>query len=210
MSFLFLQKKRNSERDIWRSSWGSGHSHSSCSIHSNATNGFANGKDDFWAALQTNYNYIMDTNLLDSCKEARCEIDGARNATKAQLDSDDYTKVRCAICPIVGLLRFYNLVIYTAGKPSITTACTCQWSTTSATMVTRNGNGYGKVADTISSDENEAGRAAKTPQGTFGKWQNNFKHFTLRRSRKKTVYRTNYTCWHYRIWIILLLIVTTW
>lgn len=67
---FFLQKKRNSERDIWRSSWGSGHSHSSCSIHSTATNV---GKDDFWAALQTNYNYIMDTHLLDSCKEARGE-----------------------------------------------------------------------------------------------------------------------------------------
>lgn len=35
----------------------------------------------------------MDTNLLDSCKEARCEIDGAQNATKAQRDSDDYAKV---------------------------------------------------------------------------------------------------------------------
>lgn len=32
------------------------------------------GKDDFWAALQTNYNYIMDTNLLDSCREARGEL----------------------------------------------------------------------------------------------------------------------------------------
>lgn len=101
MSFLFSQKKRNSERDTWRSSWGSGHSHSSCSIHSNATNGFANGKDDFWAALQTNYNYIMDTHLLDSCKEARCEIDGARSALKAELDSDDYTKVCSVNCSLL-------------------------------------------------------------------------------------------------------------
>ena len=26
------------------------------------------GKDDFWAAIQTNYDYIMDTNLIDTCK----------------------------------------------------------------------------------------------------------------------------------------------
>lgn len=25
-------------------------------------------KDDFWAAIQTNYDYIMDTNLIDTCK----------------------------------------------------------------------------------------------------------------------------------------------
>lgn len=77
---IFVQKKRDSEREIWRRSWESGHSHSSCSLHSNATNaGSGTGKDDFWAALQTNYNYIMDTNLIDSCREARGECDG--NAT---------------------------------------------------------------------------------------------------------------------------------
>ncbi|XP_058987566.1 klarsicht protein isoform X2 [Musca domestica] len=59
-----------------RYSWGSGHS--SSSLHSSAaTLGIGSGKDDLWAAIQTNYNYIMDTNLLDSCKEARCEIEGA-------------------------------------------------------------------------------------------------------------------------------------
>lgn len=25
-------------------------------------------KDDFWAAIRSNYDYIMDTNLIDSCK----------------------------------------------------------------------------------------------------------------------------------------------
>ncbi|XP_055909919.1 klarsicht protein isoform X2 [Eupeodes corollae] len=81
-----LKKKRNTDRDTWRHSWGSGHSHSSCSLHSNATTGgiigLVSGKDEFWAALQTNYNYIMDTNLLDTCKEARCEIEGAASITK--------------------------------------------------------------------------------------------------------------------------------
>lgn len=25
-------------------------------------------KDDFWAAIRTNYDFIMDTNLIDTCK----------------------------------------------------------------------------------------------------------------------------------------------
>lgn len=25
-------------------------------------------KDDFWSAIRSNYDYIMDTNLIDSCK----------------------------------------------------------------------------------------------------------------------------------------------
>lgn len=25
-------------------------------------------KDDFWAAIRSNYDYIMDTNLIDTCK----------------------------------------------------------------------------------------------------------------------------------------------
>ncbi|XP_035778670.1 uncharacterized protein LOC118459431 isoform X2 [Anopheles albimanus] len=70
-----LKKKRDTERELWRRSWGSGHSHSSCSLQSSTTN-TGLGKDDFWAALQTNYNFIMDTNLLDSCREARGEIEG--------------------------------------------------------------------------------------------------------------------------------------
>ncbi|XP_076163284.1 uncharacterized protein LOC143144593 isoform X2 [Ptiloglossa arizonensis] len=32
------------------------------------------GKDDFWAAIRSNYDYIMDTNLIDSCKEANGEL----------------------------------------------------------------------------------------------------------------------------------------
>ncbi|XP_059619344.1 klarsicht protein [Phlebotomus argentipes] len=81
-----LKKKRDSEREIWRRSWESGHSHSSCSLHSNATNaGSGTGKDDFWAALQTNYNYIMDTNLIDSCREARGECDGSAQLADQQV-----------------------------------------------------------------------------------------------------------------------------
>ncbi|XP_039435434.1 klarsicht protein isoform X2 [Culex pipiens pallens] len=89
-----LKKKRDSERELWRRSWGSGHSHSSCSLQSSTATGI--GKDDFWAALQTNYNFIMDTNLLDSCREARGEIGeggaAARNAGDEDDDVDYYQK----------------------------------------------------------------------------------------------------------------------
>lgn len=66
-------------------------------------------KDDFWAALQTNYNYIMDTNLLDTCKEARCELlDGRNNdektaiakvaAAKATAQQNDDAEESCDDC----------------------------------------------------------------------------------------------------------------
>lgn len=59
--FLHQQKERNPEKDLWRNSWGSNQS-------------FV-GKDEFWLALQSNYNFIMDTNLIDSCREARGELE---------------------------------------------------------------------------------------------------------------------------------------
>ncbi|XP_011639646.1 uncharacterized protein LOC105428825 isoform X2 [Pogonomyrmex barbatus] len=31
-------------------------------------------KDEFWAAIQSNYDYIMDTNLIETCKEANGEL----------------------------------------------------------------------------------------------------------------------------------------
>ncbi|XP_043268774.1 uncharacterized protein klar isoform X2 [Venturia canescens] len=31
-------------------------------------------RDDFWAAIRSNYHYIMDTDLIDSCKEANGEL----------------------------------------------------------------------------------------------------------------------------------------
>ncbi|KMY96679.1 uncharacterized protein LOC6734428 isoform X4 [Drosophila simulans] len=81
-------KKNSHSNKMHRYSWGSGNSQcSSTSLHSSATLGLgSSGKDDLWAAIQTNYNYIMDTNLLDTCKEARCEIEGA--ATVLEKSSD--------------------------------------------------------------------------------------------------------------------------
>ncbi|XP_017469461.1 PREDICTED: uncharacterized protein LOC108361366, partial [Rhagoletis zephyria] len=74
-----------------RYSWGSGYSYSSSSLQSNATLGLGSAKDDLWAAIQTNYNYIMDTNLLDSCKEAERHL-------AEQIDDDvDCKQSQCCL-----------------------------------------------------------------------------------------------------------------
>ncbi|XP_055636400.1 klarsicht protein isoform X2 [Toxorhynchites rutilus septentrionalis] len=97
-----LKKKRDSERELWRRSWGSGHSHSSCSLQSSTMTGI--GKDDFWAALQTNYNFIMDTNLLDNCRDARCEIEGP----VVRADDDDMDYYRKAMYKPSPMQTFYG------------------------------------------------------------------------------------------------------
>ncbi|XP_053676030.1 klarsicht protein [Anopheles nili] len=99
-----LKKKRDTERELWRRSWGSGHSHSSCSLQSSTTN-TGLGKDDFWAALQPNYNYIMDTNLLDSCREARGEIEGPVHRDDLE---DDVNCCRKALLKPAQTHRFYG------------------------------------------------------------------------------------------------------
>ncbi|KAH8372507.1 hypothetical protein KR093_011838, partial [Drosophila rubida] len=96
----------NHNNKMHRYSWGSGHSHSSStSLHSSATLGLgSSGKDDLWAAIQTNYNYIMDTNLLDTCKEARFEIEEAQptsrecKLTGSQLHILDETQRQEGLC----------------------------------------------------------------------------------------------------------------
>lgn len=127
-----MQKKRNSDRELWRQSWGSAHSQSSCSVHSSnaAASSMAglsqSGKDEFWAALQTNYNYIMDTNLLDTCKEARGELlDGGRDDDalaaasaqvalkargKGQQTNDDGAEESCDDCAKVRVEYHFILV----------------------------------------------------------------------------------------------------
>lgn len=51
--------KNRSEKKTWRRSWGSSAS---------------DQKDDFWSALQANYNYIMDNHLIDNCHEANGDL----------------------------------------------------------------------------------------------------------------------------------------
>lgn len=52
------KKRKDPKQDNWRKSWGSTYEH----------------KDDFWSALQANYDYIMDNNLIDSCQEIDRDI----------------------------------------------------------------------------------------------------------------------------------------
>jgi hypothetical protein len=47
-----VRYRKDPEQESWRRSWG---------------NRDVN-KDEFWAALQSNYNYLMDNNLIESCK----------------------------------------------------------------------------------------------------------------------------------------------
>jgi hypothetical protein len=44
--------RKDPEQESWRRSWGNREEN----------------KDEFWAALQSNYNYLMDNNLIESCK----------------------------------------------------------------------------------------------------------------------------------------------
>lgn len=46
-------RRRDPEQEGWRRSWGS------------------HNKDEFWAALQSDYDYLMDNNLIDTCKVGR-------------------------------------------------------------------------------------------------------------------------------------------
>jgi hypothetical protein len=44
--------RKDPEQESWRRSWGYRDEN----------------KDEFWAALQSDYNYLMDSNLIESCK----------------------------------------------------------------------------------------------------------------------------------------------
>jgi hypothetical protein len=67
ISLKKFQKKRDAEKELWRRSWESTNSISTTTSHT-GTSGGRNG-NDFWSA----YNFIMDTNLIDTCREASGE-----------------------------------------------------------------------------------------------------------------------------------------
>jgi hypothetical protein len=50
--------RKDPEQESWRRSWGNRDE----------------SKDEFWAALQSNYNYLMDNNLIESCKVSLLKI----------------------------------------------------------------------------------------------------------------------------------------
>lgn len=48
-----LTKRKPKEKELWRRSWGST---------------VSDQKDDFWSAIQADYNFIMDNQLIDHCQ----------------------------------------------------------------------------------------------------------------------------------------------
>ncbi|XP_021925728.1 uncharacterized protein LOC110832755 isoform X2 [Zootermopsis nevadensis] len=55
---LTKKPRKDPELDAWRRSWGYS----------------VENKDEFWAALKPDYYYLMDNNLIESCKEASGEL----------------------------------------------------------------------------------------------------------------------------------------
>lgn len=70
-----LKKKRetNEQRELWRRSWESQNSVSTTTSHT----GTSTGKNEFWAT----YNYLMDSSIIDSCREASGEAKFANDVT---------------------------------------------------------------------------------------------------------------------------------
>lgn len=68
-----VKKKRLTDRgDSWQRSLEGNRSVSTCSLQSNATTTCYTGTDYFWGVtLQTSYNFIMDTDLMESCSEVQ-------------------------------------------------------------------------------------------------------------------------------------------
>ncbi|XP_066591099.1 klarsicht protein isoform X2 [Prorops nasuta] len=67
-------------------------------------------KDDFWAAIRSNYDYIMDTNLIDCCKEANCEL--IWDETDVSTHSWSLKEVSCQFSELYSWLRILQELIY--------------------------------------------------------------------------------------------------
>ncbi|XP_034253695.1 uncharacterized protein LOC117652712 [Thrips palmi] len=65
---LTKKSRRDPEQEGWRRSWGS------------------HNKDEFWAALQSDYDYLMDNNLIDTCKEASGDLSVYNHAASSDGD----------------------------------------------------------------------------------------------------------------------------
>ncbi|KAF7404720.1 hypothetical protein HZH66_003626 [Vespula vulgaris] len=67
-------------------------------------------KDDFWAAIRSNYDYIMDTNLIDSCKEANGEL--TWDETDVSTQSWSLKEVSCQFSELYSWLRVLQELVY--------------------------------------------------------------------------------------------------
>ncbi|XP_053994423.1 klarsicht protein isoform X3 [Hylaeus volcanicus] len=68
------------------------------------------GKDDFWAAIRSNYDYIMDTNLIDSCKEANGEL--TWDETDVATQSWNLKEVSSQFSELYSWLRVLQELVY--------------------------------------------------------------------------------------------------
>nr|XP_034191004.1 uncharacterized protein LOC117609149 isoform X2 [Osmia lignaria] len=67
-------------------------------------------KDDFWAAIRSNYDYIMDTNLIDSCKEANGELSWDEADVSTQ--SWSFKEISSQFSELYSWLRVLEELIY--------------------------------------------------------------------------------------------------
>ncbi|OXU23632.1 hypothetical protein TSAR_002830 [Trichomalopsis sarcophagae] len=67
-------------------------------------------KDDFWAAIRTNYDFIMDTNLIDTCKEANGEL--AWDEGDVSTVSWGLKEVSCQFSELYSWLRVLQELVY--------------------------------------------------------------------------------------------------
>ncbi|XP_031773388.1 A-kinase anchor protein 6 isoform X5 [Apis florea] len=67
-------------------------------------------KDEFWAAIRSNYDYIMDTNLIDSCKEANGEL--TWDETDVSTQSWSLKEVSSQFSELYSWLRVLQELVY--------------------------------------------------------------------------------------------------
>ncbi|XKL67821.1 hypothetical protein PGB90_003312 [Kerria lacca] len=53
-------RKKNPEQESWRNSWGQD-----------------DHKDEFWTSFESNYQYLMNNNLIESCKEVKNDLNNS-------------------------------------------------------------------------------------------------------------------------------------
>ncbi|KOX75272.1 Tubulin alpha-1 chain [Melipona quadrifasciata] len=67
-------------------------------------------KDEFWAAIRSNYDYIMDTNLIDSCREANGEL--TWDETDVSTQSWSFKEVSSQFSELYSWLRVLQELVY--------------------------------------------------------------------------------------------------
>ncbi|XP_020287461.1 uncharacterized protein LOC109856518 isoform X2 [Pseudomyrmex gracilis] len=67
-------------------------------------------KDEFWAAIRSNYDYIMDTNLIETCKEANGEL--TWDETDVSTQSWNLKEISAQFSELYSWLRILQELVY--------------------------------------------------------------------------------------------------